>query len=132
VALAVLAVPTVLERDRAVHTLAEPLPVTDTPAHGDEVAWVWEHPDAGSAGGTSVAATNSGALVRGSGGVWSLDSRDGSERWRFQPAGEVLWSEATPDGERVAVLYWDETGADPEQRRRSQGVQEQVHRTSQH
>ncbi|WP_017579940.1 PQQ-binding-like beta-propeller repeat protein [Nocardiopsis valliformis] len=118
VALAVLAVPPVWDRDPSVHTLAEPLASAEAAAsvHGDEVTWVWEHPEAGSAGEISVAATDTGALIHGPRGVWALDSRDGSERWRFQPVGEVLWSEPTPDGERVAVLYRDETGADHEQR----------------
>ncbi|WP_017587130.1 PQQ-binding-like beta-propeller repeat protein [Nocardiopsis ganjiahuensis] len=118
VALAVFAVPTALERDRFVHTLAEPLSPAESPvpAHADEVAWVWEHPEEGSAGEVSVAATDSGVLVHGARGVWALDSRDGAERWRFQPLGEVLWSQVTPDGGRVAVLYRDDTRPEHEQR----------------
>lgn len=118
VVIAVLASPTVLERDRSVHTLAEPLTEVEASSstHGDEVTWVWKHPEAGSAGEVSVAATHTGALVQGPGGVWALDSRDGAELWRFQPVGEVLRAEVTPDGERVAVLYRDESGAEGEQR----------------
>lgn len=111
VALAVLAVPTAVERDRFVHTLAEPLSLAESAerAHGTEVTWVWEHPEESPAGELSVAATASGVLVHGPRGVWALDSREGTERWRFQPVGEVLWAEVTPDGERVAVLYQDES-----------------------
>lgn len=118
VALAVFAVPTALERDRFVHTLAEPLSPAESPApaHADGVAWVWEHPDEGSAGEVSVAATDSGVLVHDPRGVWALDSRDGAERWRFQPLGEVLWSQVTPDGGRVAVLYRDDPRQEGEQR----------------
>ncbi|MGW5875963.1 hypothetical protein ACWFMI_05315 [Nocardiopsis terrae] len=111
VALVVLAVPAGLEGDRVVHTLAEPhTPVGDAALEsGDEVAWVWEHPEEGSAGEAEVVATGSGALVLDNRGVWALDSRDGAERWRFQPIGEVLWSDVTFDGERVAVLYRDDS-----------------------
>lgn len=118
VALAVLAAPTALERDRVVHTLAEPLTRAGDAAleHSDEVTWVWVHPEEGSAGEVAVVGTGSGALVVGGQGVWALDSRDGTERWRFQPTGEVLWADVTFDGGRVAVLYQDDSQEAHEQR----------------
>ena len=121
VVLTAFATPTVLERDPVVHTLAgprtaagpstaaEPFSQADAAAleDGDDAAWAWEHPEEGSAGEAEVVATGYGTLVVGGQGVWALDSRDGTERWRFQPVGEVLWADASFDGERVAVLYED-------------------------
>ncbi|MFE9245917.1 hypothetical protein [Nocardiopsis sp. NPDC006938] len=112
VALAAFAVPVVLDRDRLEHTLAAPSGEPGEPVRGDEVAWVWEHPEEGSAGGVRVAATGTGALVLDDGGVWALDSGDGTERWRFRPVGETLWSGVSPDTERVGVLYRDASAMD--------------------
>ncbi|GAB3721583.1 hypothetical protein [Nocardiopsis oceani] len=130
VVLTAFATPTVLERDPAVHTLAgprtaagastaaEPFGQAEAAAleDGDDAAWVWEHPEEGSAGEAEVVATGYGALVVGGQGVWALDSRDGTERWRFQPVGEVLWADASFDGERVAVLYEDAEREEHQQR----------------
>lgn len=110
VVLSVFAVPTALERDRTVHTLAGPLdPTTDA-------ATTWEHTLEDTAGAAEVVATASGALAITDQGVRALDVRDGTERWRFQPVGEVLWADADFTGERVAVLYLDEGRKSYEQR----------------
>lgn len=109
VALAVFAVPTVLDRDRLTHTLAAPLAEAEEPVAGTEVTWVWEHPQEGA---VDVEATATGVLVLGDSGVWALDSGDGTERWNFRPVGEVLWSGVSPDTGRVGVLYRDDSGTD--------------------
>lgn len=110
VALSVFAVPTALERDRTVHTLAGPLDRTTSAAS------TWEYPLEDTADAAEVVATASGALAITDQGVRALDVRDGTERWRFQPAGEVLWADADFTGERVAVLYLDEGRKEYEQR----------------
>lgn len=110
VVLSWFAVPTVLERDRTVHTLAGPLEPTTAAAS------TWEYPLEDAAGAAEVVATASGVLAITDQGVRALDVRDGTERWRFQPVGEVLWADADFTGERFAVLYLDEGRKSYEQR----------------
>lgn len=110
VVLSVFAVPTVREHDRTVHTLARPL---DSEA---VAASTWGHPVEEPVGKAEVVATATGALVVTDQGVRALDVRDGAERWRFRPVGEVLWADTDFTGERVAVLYRDEGREEHEQR----------------
>lgn len=110
VTLSVFVVPTVLERDRTVHTLARPLDSKTVAVS------TWEHPVAESVGKADVVPTATGALVITDQGVRALDVRDGAERWRFRPVGEVLWADVDFTGDRVAVLYRDEGREEHEQR----------------